>query len=179
MRRISSAYPSPALASAAGITHTSLHMPHVSPTCHSCRGRLGPLNTLQVPVAPLVVGTLLWSSPCTLGSGCCAHVHGCWPCSELALPWLDPTPDAPPGTPVCSHTADSPGTGLCTACQVMCPHVTSECGQPVHMLLCALLRGVLSLGCVSLCLCGLCHMPPGRCSPKVTIARRDPHPVVL
>ena len=64
--------PSPALASTAGITHTSLLRPHVSPVCHSCRVQSGPLNRLWAPVAPPAVGTLLWFSPCAIG--CCAHV---------------------------------------------------------------------------------------------------------
>lgn len=44
--RISCANPHPVLASTAGITHTSLHMTHVSLAHHSCRGHSGPLSTL-------------------------------------------------------------------------------------------------------------------------------------
>ena len=93
IRCIPCAHLSPALAPAAGLTHPSLCTPRVSPAHGSCRGHSGPLDMLWVPVAPLTVGTLLRSSPCSTGSGCCACTR--WLCSELALPRLDPAPDAP------------------------------------------------------------------------------------
>ena len=87
--------PSPALASTAGITHTSLLRPHVSPS----------VSLLQSPVRPpeQAVGTR--------GPSGCGHApvvlslryrvlcpRACCPCSELALPWLDCAAGAPPGT---------------------------------------------------------------------------------
>lgn len=157
--RIASPAQTPALC-----CHPLQHYPHIpayATRVPSASLLQRPLRSSEHTVACLAAGILVQLSPCTTGSRCCVLV--------LALPWLHPAPGASPGLLVCSRAAGSPGPHLQAACQVTRLQCT---------LLCALHSGMLSLGYTLLCSCVLSHAT-SNCRPEITVARSDPHPVVL